>query len=299
MFSSRKKPLFALALLGLLVVHTVNISTSGSRKRKDLPTVSLEKLPVEGWFTSMLSFAQTCASSEKAFPDCKECIFGLEKAENKSCTVSREVQTLREEFRTIAQARYSNNILYPYLLSREMQSRQAMLGYWLKHFDAKNVLDIGPYASPILDYVHDYCPTSYFVIEPMAELITKGSPYVSGSVRCPAEVRSSILVTVSPTTVDKIATLHPEQPFDAVICLGCDGVHGPKQDDFFNRQAIASRFVLLLEYSSEYRPSLDAYERLPDFCKVLVSADFSFHNFTMKLQQCRRMKVYICDRSQT
>jgi hypothetical protein len=294
MFSS-KKALFALALFGLLVVlvvNTVNISTFGSRK--DMPTLTLKKLPVEGWFTAALSGAKTCAKAERAFPECNECIFGLEKS---SCTVSREIETLREELRTIAQSRYSNDILYPYLLSGEMRARQAMLGYWLKYFDAKNVLDIGAYASPILDYVHDYCPTSYFVIEPMADLITKGKPYASGSVRCPAEVRSWILVTISPATADKIAKLHPEQPFDALICIGCDGVHGPKQDDFFNPRAVASRFVLLLEYSSKYRPSLDAYEKLPDFCEVVVSADFKLHNFTMELQQYRRMKVYICDRS--
>lgn len=172
---SFKKPLFALTLFGLLVVYTVNISTRGSRK----------KLPAGGWFTSALSGAETCEKTERSFPDCKECIFGLEKS---SCTVTKEIETLREELRSVAQSRYSTDILYPYLLSGEMRARQAVLGYWLKHFDAKSVLDIGAYASPILDYIHDYCPTSYFVIEPMAELITKGKPYASGSIRCPSEV---------------------------------------------------------------------------------------------------------------
>ena len=204
-----------------------------------------------------------CADGRRRLPDCIECVPGLFGA---SCDrLSSKTKALRKSMGKLASQRWGGSRaglhLYPYLETPAMQSRQALIAALLlsggagQHAGPRRILDIGPYVSPILNFLR-HCPDEVIAVEPCGELATgrANTPWLSAIRPCPADPQRRLLYTVAPITIREYAALPLAHRYDAVVCAGCDGHLGPSLDFF--AKGLHRPVRLFLEHPPERRLSL-------------------------------------------
>lgn len=167
--------------------------------------------------------------------------------------------------------------VYPYLSTPTLRRRHVLAASFLDKWGVQSILDIGAYTNPIHSFMSS-CPNEIFIVEPCGELVDvagqEGLAYFSGPIACGSQ---STTVHVMPTTIAEFYQ-SPEMmnPFDAVVCIGCDPAYGPT----WNMLASLQRpFRLLLEYSLTYAPAVNEYassKLYADNCTVRSQKVFDF-----------------------
>ena len=222
-----------------------------------------------------LSGGQHCRNERLLYPDCASCVYGLLKPP--ACAnFTPQAAAKREGLAREARRRYGPTAgfhFYPYLSSPFLQGRQALVGQWMagrKPDPPKKILDVGPYESPIHRWLQ-HCPDAVVSIDPCAELATQSDKLPAFSGRLPCSGTRSRLQTsdvqtpsrfdlvIAPTLVgDFVASGQSSRyNFDAVVCLGCDGFHGPTVNQLrrLQQRAPSGRLTIYLEHPPSYAPS--------------------------------------------
>jgi hypothetical protein len=186
----------------------------------------------------------------------------------------------------IARVRYDGgDALYPYLSSDGMRSRQALVSHRMQNRFPRRILDIGPYFSPIHQFLGKGCPREIVSVEVVGEA-AKTQPPFPGYARRPydsVEVAclsgGSTHLLVAPVTVQSFLSKwksHLDMNFDAVVCLGCDAHFGPSPADLLSLSQNGA-FDLYVEYPTAYAPSREAFGKLREQGSILFEADMLVH----------------------
>ena len=227
--------------------------------------------------------AKMCSDGTRLMPECTQCIPGLLAPH---CgRMSNVTIQLRESLMRIGKERYGGSAsfhLYPYLERPEMQGRQALLAQWMASQKPQHILDIGPYVSPIKNWLR-HCPAMVVAVEPCGELATgiMGQPWLSTRMPCPTDPSKTFVYTVAPTTIREFQALAfaSATPFDGIVCTGCDGHFGP-QISFFKQ--LERPFSLYIEHTPAYPPSAMLLQQLLELpaARVISSALLNFSGGT-------------------
>lgn len=219
-------------------------------------------------------------------PLCRSCLTGLTGSK---CILDEKSTVLREELSAIAKNRYGTQFLYPYLSTHEMRARQQVVASLMRSRRPHRIIDIGPYFSPMHQFIQDICPEQIVSLEVFGEASKVQPPFPGAHVR-PYDSAELLCqdgrttnVVVAPLTVQSFLSRASKMgdgvatDFDAVVCMGCDGAHGPSAQDILQMTS-ASTFDLYIEYPADYVPSVEAFSKLRGMGTIEFEATLMFHS---------------------
>lgn len=234
----------------LVLLSLVLVSASGSTRDNETPSLLTDFLD-----SMVRAHFPRCQDSKRLMPSCEKCIPGLQ---GRKCDFPRDTLRLRAEIAAMVKQRYPNATadralaLYPYLETDEFLNRQREVGDRLGRDEVKHVVDIGAYVNPIHLFLGQHCPETVVVIEPILEPLSVFVPCINSA---EPSLNASTHVLHLPLTFKRylrVRHLVGVNP-DAVVCIGCDGHHGPTKRDLL--ESWPRPYTLYLEFTDGHRPN--------------------------------------------
>ena len=184
-----------------------------------------EWFPTSQRYASLHS-AAACSSIMRLLPHCTSCIPGVVAAEG-ACTSPPALSKYLAWNAAEATRRYGNLSgstaapdLYSYLMSASGTRRHVLTARYLKRVDARNVLDLGPYRSPIAGYLRDagHCAELTVSVQPIMPAASERVPCLPPNWRdATHRISSPLFAADAPSLLPALGLAR----FDAIVCLGC------------------------------------------------------------------------------
>ena len=171
----------------------------------------------------------SCSPRTRLLPNCTACVPGAVAAEHVpgECTPPPALSKYLAWNAAEATRRYGKRggsaaapELYPYLMSASSTRRHDLTARYLKRVDARNVLDLGPYRSPVAGYLRDagHCANLTVGVEPITPAASERVPCLPPNWRAATHrISSPLFAADAPSLLPALGLAR----FDAIVCLGC------------------------------------------------------------------------------